>query len=409
MDNKLSQRIYDIAYSQTGEWFSNKYHLDKEGNNSLIKYICPEKQKCTIRQSKLLENFKYTQSADNEYCEFFSNDCKYFGSVNSNGMTNERQGWKLLRKIFRKAYRYDNLTEEQFAKKLPIKEFTKKNGFPNGQSWCGIFATWVWQEAGLNVYWHMQKYGGGINIDGQPYAAYLTKIGNNWQIKNFTGSLEKLANFVEDPKHVPVDPDVGDIIYLAGSSEKWPNKDSISNFQHIAIISKVEGTGEGKKFYAFNGNSFNGGISTFFTQTKDWKGNKLDNDIPHPFYYRKHFNAYHTVISVEDISFDQWQKNNEKSILEVYIEDIRKRLTLNQLKDLMKKLRVGDHPYELNYNQICLIYSYLGRFIEKGEEGNFDDEYYKNFIYDSKMDIFQKDLSEWDSNDWEKFYEEDSQ
>ena len=84
-----------------------------------------------------------------------------YGKVNdsqrvfSNGkMTNERFGWQRLKEYFEKAAKF---TDQHW--KIPgyldgVRVNNKR--IPPGIHWCGIFATWVWIEAGIPaVYWGM--------------------------------------------------------------------------------------------------------------------------------------------------------------------------------------------------------------------------------------------------------------
>jgi hypothetical protein len=92
-----------------------------------------------------------------------------------------KTGWQHLVEYYEQAYRYESLEKSQpYWYKMLKKPHSYIEGGP--KHWCGIFTTWAWSKAGLQVYWNTRiigcKYRGDTkNI--QPGDICIIKIAVN--------------------------------------------------------------------------------------------------------------------------------------------------------------------------------------------------------------------------------------
>ena len=308
MDERYASKIVDTASQQTREWFSIQYDLAKKFYNiDREAYICPKKKQCQLRNYTVhLNNFQFTKEKNslgendeiiNRECEFFYNGaCMYYGSVNNlymPGAWGIRNGGNKLYEIFSVVRPpYSNLSELHFTNTVIGKKESRQ---PGGRNWCGIFAAWLWKNAGVEgVCWDTNrncqnleaKYMVGVNEQGK----VVKSLNYNRYNPLDDETLDEEMRIIIQSK-LKNGPDVGDIAHIENPPKRckthnWCPENcqekQLGNLNHFCIITKAY-KGENNKTVrveTISGNSDYQGIK----KDKIRKvGGKVENSVDYYF------------------------------------------------------------------------------------------------------------------------------
>jgi len=225
MDDRYASKIVEFAEEQIDP---TRIALD------LMEYNFEHYQTSTCEKAERgifsCDDFKPARMATHGYdfvCMFqlSKNVClrqQNYGRVNSNGAyvnsssidktKRVRFGWQLLQKIFLEATNYRcNFSDNDYQQ------------LKNPAQWCGIFATWIWQnadEANLKVWWNMPGLR-GLSTAGwkNDMLVRVGKSGGKWVLgyEHYNYNNGRNINFISNEMRVVINkflkkgPGVGDI------------------------------------------------------------------------------------------------------------------------------------------------------------------------------------------------------
>jgi len=99
--------------------------------------------------------------------------------VEQKGEDGYRVGWQHLKEIYSAAYKVTDMEKEKPGWLKTLQTVGKKIN-----DWCGIFDTWAWRTAGMNVYWNTRligcKYRGDTANMGPGDIAIMKKEFNDY-------------------------------------------------------------------------------------------------------------------------------------------------------------------------------------------------------------------------------------